>query len=93
MNVLLVEDEDIILTLFKYLLNLEFTEVFTATDGIEATKVLAENFGKIDAVITDYMMPNMNGMQLLFHIKSVFPDLPVFAHSAHDIDELQQSEF
>lgn len=42
--------------------------VFKATDGIEALKVLGEQ--EIDLVVTDVMMPRMDGMELLRAIKS-----------------------
>ena len=43
-------------------------EVLRAMDGLEAIKVLNE--AEVDLVISDIMMPNMDGMELLETIKS-----------------------
>lgn len=45
-------------------------EVAVATDGIKALKILSKEVGKIDLVLLDVMMPNMNGWETLKAIRS-----------------------
>ena len=66
-NVLLVDDNS------KYLKDaLPFYgyEVQTALDGVQALKILAKDNEKIDIVLLDVMMPNMDGWETLKHIRS-----------------------
>jgi two-component system nitrogen regulation response regulator GlnG len=40
-----------------------------------------------DALITDIRMPNMNGLELLYEIQAIHPELPVIVMTAHsDLD-------
>ncbi|MDN3680240.1 response regulator [Vibrio tapetis subsp. quintayensis] len=67
-TVLVVEDHQFSrATLVSLLQRLGVENVLTAKDGIEAEAAL--NSKKIDAVITDINMPNMNGIELLKNIR------------------------
>ncbi len=67
-TVLVVEDHQFSrATLVSLLQRLGVQNVLTAKDGIEAESAL--NSKKIDAVITDINMPNMNGIELLKNIR------------------------
>ena len=61
-HLLLVEDDVDLLTVMTKVLSKQF-KVSTAVNGKEAFKVLKEN-EDIDIVITDYVMPEMNGIEL-----------------------------
>lgn len=61
-SILLVEDEVGIREAFALLLELEGYVVHLAVDGQEALDVLARS--PVDLVVTDYMMPRMDGMTL-----------------------------
>lgn len=70
--VLLVEDNDIIReTLSEYLA--ENYKVAVATNGKEASLLVEQFQDKIKVIITDYDMPEMNGMELLhwLHEKNI----------------------
>ena len=52
-------------------------EVVVASSGRQALTILRNDLKKIDAVITDYDMPEMNGPQLAATVKHIQPGLPI----------------
>lgn len=65
--VMLVDDDISVLSVYKKILKLKGFDVFTAKDSFEALKLIDErNFA---VIISDIIMPKMNGMQLLKRIK------------------------
>jgi len=72
-KVVIVDDEDMVLTSLNAYLALETDyEVASFTDAEEAVKRLKENL--VDVVISDYLMPKMNGIDLLAHAKEAQPE-------------------
>jgi CheY-like chemotaxis protein len=70
-RLLLVDDEAVIRTLLaKHFINKGY-EVITASDGREALTLLAQQ--RVDIVVTDLMMPNMDGFQLLEQLRIDHP--------------------
>jgi len=55
---------------------------FTATDGVDALEKMKKN--KIDAVITDIRMDNMDGMTLIDQISRNYPEVPIMVMTAFD---------
>lgn len=74
-TVLIVDDEEMIRNLLKNTLEREKYDVLTADSGVTALKVLASN--RVNAVISDIQMSNMDGLELLVQIKLYYPDVPV----------------
>ncbi len=75
MNVLVVDDNPPFrIFLRKIILNAGYN-VIVAEDGIKAWEIIQEE--KIDAVITDWMMPKMDGIELVNKIRKKFPLPPV----------------
>jgi len=74
-RLLVVDDEQDVLSLLETLLKKDGHEVETATSGEEALTKMEENIP--DLVITDLYMDGMNGMQLMESIHSKTPLLPV----------------
>lgn len=66
-TILVVDDEVPILNQMSFILEDFVAKVYTATDGITALEKLSNH--KIDIVITDILMPNMNGIALISEIK------------------------
>ena len=80
MTVLIVDDEDRIRLLIKeYCLNENYI-VLEANDGIKALKLIKEN--KIDLIILDIMMPNMDGLTAYQEIKKF--NIPTIILSARN---------
>ena len=74
-TILLVEDDLPILELTEKILNsLDYT-VLAADTPKGAMKLAREHTGKIHLLVTDVIMPEMNGLELSEHLQSLFPDL------------------
>jgi CheY-like chemotaxis protein len=67
-RVLIVEDNAALRLDLQELLDMEGYEVFTAADGRDAVKIVSAHHVQI--VVSDYEMPNMNGLMLLEYIRS-----------------------
>lgn len=80
MSVLYVEDEALIRENIKLFLDTIFKDVWTASNGIEGFNLYKER--KFDIVITDLLMPEMNGIEIVQKIKELSPDQPVIVISA-----------
>ena len=74
-TVLIVDDEQVIRDLLTKFFILERFKTLTANDGEEALLMLQER--DISLVVSDIMMPNMNGLDLLIEIKRSFPWIPI----------------
>lgn len=76
-RVLLVEDNLPVLQALCEHLSEDF-DVISATNGEEALELLSgEYFGKVNIVVTDIIMPIMDGLELTKKIKKDYPGLPV----------------
>ncbi|WP_304641552.1 response regulator [Pseudomonas sp.] len=87
---LLVEDERALRKVMEMVLEGEGYDVLTATDGREGLKLLAKN--SPDLIITDYMMPEMDGAEMVRRIKgnprtARIPILLMSAALPHDLPE------
>ncbi len=75
--------------LSQYLIKAGY-QVITANDGKEALEKLIDN--KPDAILTDWMMPNMGGLDLCRQLKKkpATADIPVVACTAknRDVDKM-----
>jgi two-component system NtrC family response regulator len=80
-TILIVDDEKNYLTILSAVLEDEGFEVLTALGGREALEV--HKTSDLDLIVTDMKMPAMDGIELLEHIKSVDPDLPIIMMTAH----------
>lgn len=74
-RILLVEDNSTLRGLLQAYLETHGHEVETAENGLEALNKLA--LAGYDAVVTDYNMPEVNGLEVLRHIRQRQPSLPV----------------
>jgi len=76
-RVLIVDDEDSILRVVGAILEPHGYQVLYASDGIGALKLFNEHMESIRLVITDGMMPQLNGTLLARAIHRMSPGLPI----------------
>ncbi|WP_294966668.1 response regulator [Sulfurimonas sp.] len=62
-------------------------EVFTANDGKDGLKFYIENRDKIDLIITDILMSNMNGIDMIDEIRTIDSEIPVIYSTAFSDSE------
>ena len=67
-SILIVEDNEMIRVAIEHLMDKEGFLVAVANNGAEAYRLLDSI--KFDMVLTDMMMPEVNGMEVIKHIKS-----------------------
>ena len=79
--ILLVEDEAITRNAFADALRREGQEVIEAADGVEALSLLDK--WDFDLVITDLVMPKLNGFLLVAQIRATRPRIPVLLISGY----------
>lgn len=79
-KLLVVDDDAHIRELVKVFLQNEGLEVIEATDGVDALSTLASE--KVDMIIMDIMMPNMDGWTLCEEIRSFHTELPILMLTA-----------
>jgi DNA-binding response OmpR family regulator len=78
-KLLLIDDDESVLTNLRYFLSDKKYDVSSASDGLEGLKLLETEEQGFDLVITDLVMPNISGVGLIEIIKKKFPSLPVIA--------------
>ncbi len=76
-HLLLVDDEEEIVTMEKLMLEGLGYQITSRTSCIEALEALRANPDKFDLVITDMAMPNMSGDKLAAELTKIRPDIPV----------------
>lgn len=80
-NVLVVDDDrDVLSTLSEILSELRLNPV-TAADGAEAIEKIKTR--KIDMIITDLMMPNVDGLELIQKTRQLNVNIPIAVISGH----------
>ena len=79
LKLLLIDDDEPVLSNLCYFLRDKKYDVTTASDGFEGLKLFENDQQGFDLVITDIVMPKISGMGLISIIKKKFPDTPVIA--------------
>jgi two-component system cell cycle sensor histidine kinase/response regulator CckA len=87
-TVMVVEDEDIVRELVCEVLEDQGYNVICARDGIEALNVAAEFDGQIHLLVTDVIMPNMNGHELAGKLSSLRPEMKVLYVSGYSDNDI-----
>ena len=96
-TVLLAEDDERIRTLGARALRRFGYTVLSARDAVEAQRIAASNRGRIDLLLTDVVMPGLNGRELAKELRKTRPDLRVLYTSGYTADsatllELQKAD-
>jgi CheY-like chemotaxis protein len=76
-TILLVEDEESLRTLTRNMLEQSGYTVLEACNGIEAVDLARDCSGSIDLLLTDMVMPGMNGRAVAEKVVQLYPDIRV----------------
>ena len=82
-TVLIVDDEDLLLTMGHAILSSFGYKVLTANSGQKALEILAKDDPAVDLLITDLVMPSMSGRELVDQARQLRPDLRVLCTSGY----------
>jgi two-component system, cell cycle sensor histidine kinase and response regulator CckA len=88
-RVLLVEDEDAVRLFSTRALKNKGYEVLAANGGEQALTLLDEAENRIDLLITDVMMPEMDGPTLIKHVRARIPDIKAICISGYAEDAIR----
>lgn len=90
-HILIVEDDKELRELFSTVLLKNGYKTTNAKDGIEALNVLDKEY--IDLIISDIMMPNMDGFELIKSIRDAQFNLPILMITAKESFQDKQRGF
>jgi two-component system cell cycle sensor histidine kinase/response regulator CckA len=79
--VMSVDVDDFVRMLAERVLTSEGYRVVSARDGFEAMELLAKLGGRVDLVILDFVMPTMDGAQVLHALRKIVPNMPIVVAS------------
>jgi hypothetical protein len=82
-TILLVEDEEVVRTLGREVLELCGYRVLEAANGTQALKASGEHQGQIDLLLTDVVMPGMSGIDLAHKLLEDIPNLKILYTSGY----------
>jgi two-component system cell cycle sensor histidine kinase/response regulator CckA len=82
-TILMVDDEDLLLTMGEAILSAYGYKVMVANNGQKALDMLARPDTRVDLLITDLVMPGMSGRELVEHVRRVSPDTRVLCSSGY----------
>ncbi len=85
-NLLLVEDDPSVRVVLKEYLEDHGYSVLTAVDGESGLEVARSSGASVDLVLTDVVMPKMNGIELARVLRSETPEIKVLLISGHTRD-------
>jgi DNA-binding response OmpR family regulator len=79
LRILIIDDEEPILSNLCNFLNYKNYDVTPASDGLEGLKLFEKDPKGFDLIITDVVMPKLSGMSLISIIKKKYPHTPIIA--------------
>ena len=84
-TLLLVDDEELIIEVSREVLMTLGYKVLSAGGGIEALEIYKKNRYRIDMVVLDMVMPDLNGMETFERIRRINPNVRVLIASGYGI--------
>jgi two-component system, cell cycle sensor histidine kinase and response regulator CckA len=91
-TILLVEDEEAVRSFAARALKLRGYQVLEASGGEEALEIVRNHPGIIHLLITDVVMPNMDGPTLVRTVKRIKPDIHVIFMSGYAEDAFRRND-
>jgi CheY-like chemotaxis protein len=89
-TLLLIEDDDIVRTVTKTMIEGLGYDVIEASDGQQAVALFRENTDRIQLVVSDMIMPKMSGKDVYNALKKIKSDVKILYISGYTADILQQ---
>ena len=86
-TLLVVDDEPEILEIIGTVLRQNGWNVVTAADGVEGVAAFLTHSGQIQALVTDMVMPNMDGLGLIRSVRKLAPALPILVSTGYSNEE------
>jgi len=90
-TVLIVDDDDMVRSVAKRQLVRLGYRVLEAGNGREALDAIALEAGKVDLVVSDVVMPEMDGPSFLKEVRPLYPDLKIIFVSGHTNDAFRET--
>jgi two-component system cell cycle sensor histidine kinase/response regulator CckA len=91
-TILLVEDEEAVRSFAARALKLRGYQVLEASGGEEALEIVKQRSGEIHLLITDVVMPNMDGPTLVRAVKRLKPDMAVIFMSGYAEEAFRRND-
>jgi len=82
-TILVVDDENLLLTMAETILTDFGYKVLTANNGQKALEILQRGDPKANLVVTDLVMPGMSGRELVEHIRQLAPRMKILCTSGY----------
>jgi CheY-like chemotaxis protein len=82
-TVLMVDDEDLLLTMGQAILSSYGYRVLTANNGKTALEIIGHAEHPVDLMITDLVMPNMSGRELVEQVRKISPYTRILCSSGY----------
>jgi signal transduction histidine kinase len=91
-TVLIVDDEEILLSMGQKILTTYGYKVLTANSGQKAIEILSKKDSRVDLVVTDLVMPTMGGRELVERIQRLAPQTRIVCTSGYVLPAEQEDE-
>lgn len=91
-TVLVVDDDTAIRELVAMILKMSGHGVLLASNGLEALMVYSSYRSRLDLILTDIDMPQMNGIELVARIRALDPSKKVLVMSGRPLDDMHGVE-
>ncbi|MCA9681130.1 MAG: response regulator, partial [Myxococcales bacterium] len=91
-TILVVEDEAPVRRTVEQILKIHGYDVLLAEDGEACLELCAAYKGRIDLVLTDFVMPRLGGLDLAHRLREVRPDAKILFMSGYTDGQLDQDK-
>ena len=81
--ILIADDDSLNYLFYQEILSSDTYDTLYVDNGIDAIKTLQENRGKIDLILMDMKMPDMDGFTATREIRKFDKDIPIIAQTAY----------